>query len=744
MRDHRGKIIGVLITSAVCVIVAGCPTTDPNSSGQTQPTTDNKVTVPDLSGMEEYEAQTALWNVQLNDNPSWEHSLNVPEGDVISQSPAAGERVSRWTTVYITISYGPEEVYVPDVTGYSQSDAEDMLTEAGLVVGTVTTEHDDWVANGEVISQSPGAWDYVFEGSAVDLVVSLGPAPALHITNVRHSYSAPYVLDFMFSLVDSDGHKVIADPDEFSVEATEDDDPISPTETAFLLSEGDLKQLKCVLVLDYTNSMADVVSNGDRDGDGLSDAIEAMEEEAKDFVDGLHEDSELGLYEFHREDHEPERVEGLHPVGSAADKQHLKDRIDAIWGEYVQNFPASSRCWDAVYAGVQEFPSSSSDDERRFVIFLSDGRDESSTHSPSDIISAANSRDVAVYCIGFGAELDATALENITSSTGGEYYAARDIDELRERFRQILRDLGGQYVFRWTTLKRTSNTFTPAFTITHDGISGTHTGEGYTPTSHAGDPLHGFLRVSSDVYLRTSYMPRYITRIRLYVRSPYDFTPEPTGLCAGWTVTDMEQDVDGGWWFTIQTSHPDNRNTAITYGAFGSVVRFDFDNAPAGATNLFEAMAVDNTIYNTTGGQSLEISGWGQRDDGFESGSLDWMSWTTSGDAAWFVDGSDAYNGSYSARSGNIGHSQRSTLSVTVDDVTRVSFYYRVSSEWCCDHLQFQVDGQAWDQWSGETGWNYAAFDISSGTHTLSWVYRKDGSVNTGQDRAWIDDVMLE
>jgi 6-phosphofructokinase len=36
------------------------------------------------------------------------------------------------------------------------------------------------------------------------------------------------------------------------------------------------------------------------------------------------------------------------------------------------------------------------------VAFLSDGRDESSVHRPSDIISLANAKRVKVYCIGFG------------------------------------------------------------------------------------------------------------------------------------------------------------------------------------------------------------------------------------------------------------------------------------------------------------------------------------------------------
>ena len=437
-------------------------------------------------------------------------------------------------------------------------------------------------------------------------------------------------------------------------------------------------------------------------------------------------------------------------------------------------------------------------------------------------------------------ELDASALQNITSSTGGEYYAAANVTELRQRFEQIARELGGQYVFRWTTLKRTSASFTPEFTITHGDASGSYTGSRYRPTDYAGDPLHGFLRISSDVYLRASYVPRYIRELRLYVLSPFDFTPVPTGLCSGWSVEVEPPDAAGGVWFTVSSPNPDDRNTSITYGAFGSLVRFDFYNAPHGVTEFFQQVAIDNTIYETTGGQSFELVGWvppppprvrvvpmavnltdavpsatvtvendggfalcwtadwtdpgiqvapasatGNRtevtvtatdlsqrvaevtfvndDDSqdtallrigvnspvfagedFESGGFGNLPWEHGGDAPWFVDSSQSYEGSYSARSGDIGHNQSSSLLLTVEGITRISFCCAVSSEWYWDRLRFEIDGQEMGSWSGVTGWQQAVFDVSPGEHSLAWLYAKDGSVSTGADCAWIDNVTFE
>jgi len=68
----------------------------------------------------------------------------------------------------------PEMVDVPDVVGLSQSDAETMVTGAGLLVGNVTMASSNTVPEGNVISQSPTAGTSVPDGSAVDLVVSTG------------------------------------------------------------------------------------------------------------------------------------------------------------------------------------------------------------------------------------------------------------------------------------------------------------------------------------------------------------------------------------------------------------------------------------------------------------------------------------------------------------------------------------------------------------------------------------------
>ncbi len=71
----------------------------------------------------------------------------------------------------------PASVSVPGVVGETQAAATTAITGDGLVVGTVTTQSSATVASGTVISQNPAAGVSVASGSAVNLVVSSGPAP---------------------------------------------------------------------------------------------------------------------------------------------------------------------------------------------------------------------------------------------------------------------------------------------------------------------------------------------------------------------------------------------------------------------------------------------------------------------------------------------------------------------------------------------------------------------------------------
>ncbi|MHC4336998.1 MAG: GLUG motif-containing protein, partial [Planctomycetota bacterium] len=131
-------------------------------------------------------------------------------------------------------------------------------------------------------------------------------------------------------------------------------------------------------------------------------------------------------------------------------------------------------------------------------------------------------------------------------------------------------------------------------------------------------------------------------------------------------------------------------------------------------------------------------------DEDFETGDFTKYNWQQAGDANWVVVGDVVYEGSYSAKSGLISHNEQSVLQISliIEDGS-VSFYRKVSSESDEDYLRFYIDNQLQDGWSGEQDWSLQQYAITSGIHTLKWVYMKDASISSGSDCAWIDKITI-
>jgi hypothetical protein len=73
-----------------------------------------------------------------------------------------------------------------------------------------------------------------------------------------------------------------------------------------------------------------------------------------------------------------------------------------------------------------------------------------------------------------------------------------------------------------------------------------------------------------------------------------------------------------------------------------------------------------------------------------------------------------------------------------------VRFWYRVSSESGFDFFRFFVDGAEKLSASGEVPWTQSAvFDVSDAS-TITFRYVKDGSINGGEDAAWVDDLAFQ
>lgn len=132
-----------------------------------------QVVVPNVVGQSQEAAKNILTSKNLRVQVTENYDADVPEGFVISQTPAAGETVKEDRLVTIYVSKGGEKISVPDVTGLTKEEAANQLSKAGLKVGDISEEFSDKPA-GTVLRQSPNAGDKLEKGKSVNLIVSKG------------------------------------------------------------------------------------------------------------------------------------------------------------------------------------------------------------------------------------------------------------------------------------------------------------------------------------------------------------------------------------------------------------------------------------------------------------------------------------------------------------------------------------------------------------------------------------------
>ena len=99
----------------------------------------------------------------------------VPRDLVMSQTPENGREVSDGTVMELVISAGKEQVYVPDVVGMMQEEAEAILEENGLTYEQ--TETDSNLIAGTVVNQSMEADSQTDKETSIVLTVSNGYIP---------------------------------------------------------------------------------------------------------------------------------------------------------------------------------------------------------------------------------------------------------------------------------------------------------------------------------------------------------------------------------------------------------------------------------------------------------------------------------------------------------------------------------------------------------------------------------------
>ncbi len=201
-------------------------------------------------------------------------------------------------------------------------------------------------------------------------------------------------------------------------------------------------------------------------------------------------------------------------------------------------------------------------------------------------------------------------------------------------------------------------------------------------------------------------------------------------------------------WFNISSPDtvvtildPSVKSGTLTYGEITSIpvsIKIS-ENINSGAT-VFLSIELDCTPYLVNKEFSFRI---GQIRESFESASFKIFPWLNISKVPWIITGTDSYDGISSARSGAIGHSSSTVLSIKTyySEADSLKFYYKVSSEASYDFLVFKLNDKEIFKKSGETGWEKKVIAVPAGYNKMEWIYKKDAAIYRGKDCAMIDMI---
>ena len=115
--------------------------------------------------------------------------------------------------------------------------------------------------------------------------------------------------------------------------------------------------------------------------------------------------------------------------------------------------------------------------------------------------------------------------------------------------------------------------------------------------------------------------------------------------------------------------------------------------------------------------------------------------WDVSGNTGWqkITDSNGVY-----FTNNDISDNQSAVISKTFKNVTKVSFFYKVSSEQNYDFLTININGVQKVNVSGEVDWTYYEQSFSNPTNvTITFNYHKDYSASSGTDSGYFKELKV-
>ncbi|MCI8447694.1 MAG: PASTA domain-containing protein [Eubacterium sp.] len=133
--------------------------------------------VPNVSGMSYEQAQKLLGEKNLNLVISgMNYSESIEKNKILSQQPRDGAVAEAEETIRVIMSGGREEIMMPDLSGMTREEAEQLVIRQNLILNAdgISEEYSDVVQKGRVITQSVPAEERIAVQTEIKLSISLG------------------------------------------------------------------------------------------------------------------------------------------------------------------------------------------------------------------------------------------------------------------------------------------------------------------------------------------------------------------------------------------------------------------------------------------------------------------------------------------------------------------------------------------------------------------------------------------
>ena len=179
-----------------------------------------------------------------------------------------------------------------------------------------------------------------------------------------------------------------------------------------------------------TQSVLSVAFVNDYSGSMSSTAITDMETAVKTFI-GYMQSNDRGEY----------IAFGANIINESSGFVASSVLVNYVRGNGVNSY--ATKLYDAIYQGLTDLGGQPVGHVKALIV-MTDGNDNASTHTASDVINHAKSLKIPIFTIGLGSYINMTVLKKIANQTGGKYYHAPNSADLLAIYRSLIKVVTGR------------------------------------------------------------------------------------------------------------------------------------------------------------------------------------------------------------------------------------------------------------------------------------------------------------